>query len=38
MDEDCQIKELPEPWVNGVENEAKLWEISEGFVGQKFTY
>lgn len=38
-DDDNQIKPIPEefPYASGVDNEDRLWELSEKLVGQKFT-
>jgi len=40
LDDDNQIKPIPDAfsYAVGAENEDKLWQISESFVGEKFSY
>jgi hypothetical protein len=40
LDDDNQIKAIPEQfeYASGIENEERLWALSEGLVGKKFVY
>jgi hypothetical protein len=39
-DDDNQIKPIPEAYAyaTGIDNEERLWELSEKLIGQKFAY